>query len=304
MFAIKNSNEVVGHVLVGNSSYGYPIFEAGEAAPAGMPTVLKVKTALEDSLGLIVSVTDIGDPIRLLYLGVDGQYVLYNVRGELVRINLVYGDASKFSEMKFFLPSPDEYRANQAEANASRLASTLPPGMVSSTINFLVMGYYNNPPNRIWCGPCSGVSIGHYFKWSMWSGPGYPNLYVDDTMYDRLYIDMWAQPWVLPNLYGPGWVTMARECGYYNFVAHWYTQVGSSHYFNHIVPDIDHGWPHALCCYPQQAHWRAIKGYDYSSGQHKIICTNSATNDSWEYLNWDSLPSSLHDTVCIHDDGS
>lgn len=302
MFAISNGNEIVGHVLVGNSSYGYPIFEAGEAAPPAIPSASNVMVSMQKSFGVNISEKDIGNPISLLYLGIDEQYALYSINGEFVGINLVYGDAEKLSTMKLSLPSPVEYKSNQVEANSTLTAEAMSVRPMY-TINFLFMGYYSNPP-RWWCGPCSGVSIGHYYKWYSATGRSYPNLYVDDTMYDRLYVLMYAQPWVLPILYGGGWCMMAAECGYGNFVSHWYTQVGSSHYFSHIIPDIDKGWPHALCCYPQQAHWRAIKGYDYSNGTHKIICTNSATSESWEYLNWDSLPSSFHDTVCLHDDGS
>lgn len=300
MFAIQSNNRVVGHALVGNKSYGFPVFEAGEAAPPAIPIQLEVKTALEESLKLSVDVMDIGNPIRLLYLGVDGQYALYSIKGDLIGVNLVHGDALKFSEMKSFLPSPDEYKANQLETNEFNTVSRLDAGTRSSSINFLVMGYYKNG-DRKWCGPCSGVSIGHYYKWYSETGQDYPNLYNDNDMYDSLYYWMDAWPWVFPENYG-NWKYMAQECGYYNFASNWYPQVGSWHYFNRVVPDIDSGWPHALCCYPQNAHWRAIKGYDYTS-QHKIICTNSATKDSWEYLDWDCLPSSLHDLVRIRDNG-
>jgi hypothetical protein len=303
MFAISSGNKIVGHVLVGNSSYGYPIFEAGEAAPPTIPSTSDIIVSMQKSFGVNVSGKNIGNLISLLYLGIDEQYGVYSINGELVGINLVYGDAVKLSTMKFSLPSPIEYKSNQVEANSTLTAEAMSVRPMY-TINFLFMGYYSNSPNRVWCGPCSGVSIGHYFKWYSATGHYYPNLPDDDSMYDVLYYQMQAAPWVLPPLYGPGWVYMAQIYGYNNFRAHWYTQVGSSHYFAHIVPDIDKGWPHALCCYPQSAHWRAIKGYDYSNGTHKIICTNSATSDSWEYLNWDSLPSTFHDTVCLHDDGS
>jgi|GEM_PF-1413655 len=303
MFAISKDNIVVGHVLVGSSLYNYDIFEGGDSAPPTIPTNSNIVISVQKSLGIDVIEKSVGNPISLLYLGIDQLYGLYNINGELIGINLEYGDAVKLSAMKSGLTSPVEYKNNQSEANSALASEAL---TVSSmyTSNFLIMGYYSEQPNQIWCGPCSAVSIGHYFKYYCATGRSYPNLPSDENMYDVFYYEMSAAPWVLPALYGPGWVYTAQTYGYNNFRAHWYTQVGSSHYFNHIVPDIDMGWPHALCCYPQSAHWRAIKGYDYSSGTNFIICTNSETSDSWDTINWDSLPSSLHDTVCIHDDGS
>ncbi len=41
MFAIEN-NGIVGHIIVGSSAYGFPIFEAGEAAPSSIPSATEV----------------------------------------------------------------------------------------------------------------------------------------------------------------------------------------------------------------------------------------------------------------------
>jgi hypothetical protein len=306
MFAIQNHDEIVGHVLVGSSAYGFPVFEAGEAAPPAIPPALQVKTALQDSLPLTADVKDIGSPVRLLYLGVGGQYALYNVNGELIGVNLVFSDALKFSEMKSLQPSPEEYRANRENANAARsrsLYKAADGGLLGETINFLVMGYYSDPENdQIYCGPCSGVSIGHYYKWYSETGTTYPDLWSDYWMYEILYDYMQAQPWVYYWNYGPGWTAMAEAADYDNFVDDLYTP-GSSDYFNRIVPDIDSGWPHALCYFFSPSHWVAVKGYDYSGETHYIICTDSQTSESWRYIDWDNLPADYHRAVCISDDG-
>ena len=294
MFAVVNNNATVGHILVGSSAYGNPVFEAGEAPPAKFPTAQEIISSLKNSLGLTVDPTSIGNPVRLLYLGIDLQYGLYNINGELIGINLMFGDALKFSEMKMFLPSPDQYRVDSAAASAATPDSTL------STYFWLTMNYYNELPNRVWCGPCSGVSIGHYFK--IYCVPPYSNLYADDPMYDDLYYHMGNSNFVPLGWYGPGWVQMAIDCGYLNFSYYEYANVGSSHYFNHIIPDINRGWPHALLCHTLViGHWLGIKGYDYTTGTHYVICTDSEISQSWRYINWDSLPYLFHDTVGLHD---
>jgi hypothetical protein len=280
MFAILKGKEYIGHVLVGNKDYCYDIFEAGESSPPKVPL----------------------NTVKLLYLGIDGLYALYKVNGELVGENLVYKDTIRFSAMKYWLPSPDEYQASKALGESSKSDYLLSSGSTLSQFHFLTMYWYQSG-SRVYCGPCSGVSIGQYYKNNSQTGHYYPNLYSSDAMYDSLYRNMQAAPWVIPYNYGPGFVYMTNECYYNNFRGDWYPFVGGSHYFGRIVPDIDAGWPHALCCYPQNAHWRAIRGYNYISGTHNIICTNSATHDNNETLNWDILPSSQHDTVRIRDNG-
>ena len=276
MFAIQQGKDTVGHVLVGNAEYGFPVFEAGQSQPPAVPR----------------------ETVRLVYLGPLGQYALTRTDGQLVGVNLEYGDKLGYSAMKSWLPSATEYRANvQLGETAQRAAA---PNSLLFTYNCLIMWYYRDIPNgRVWCGPCSGVSIEHYYRG--YSSPNYSALPDDPTAYDYLYQSMHAQPWVIPSSYGPGWTELAVVSGYSNFRGDWYPSVGPAHYFNRIVPDIDSGWPHALCCYFQDAHYFAIKGYDYSTGQHMIICTDSEYADNWKQLNWDSLPSSYHDTIRIRD---
>ena len=113
---------------------------------------------MQKSLGIDVIEKSVGNPISLLYLGIDQLYGLYNINGELIGINLEYGDAVKLSAMKSGLTSPVEYKNNQSEANSALASEAL---TVSSmyTSNFLIMGYYSEQPNQIWCGPCSAVII-------------------------------------------------------------------------------------------------------------------------------------------------
>lgn len=60
-----------------------------------------------------------------------------------------------------------------------------------------------------------------------------------------------------------------------------------------IVSDIDNGWPSGLCIFAEW-HWRAIRGYYWNDAPwaecYDIVCTNSATNDSFEFLDWMDLP--------------
>lgn len=80
MFAMENDG-VVGHIIVGSSAYGYPVFEAGEAAPPSIPTADEVKSSIERDLGLKIAKESIGEPSCLLYLGVDELYAVYNIEG-------------------------------------------------------------------------------------------------------------------------------------------------------------------------------------------------------------------------------
>jgi len=52
-----------------------------------------------------------------------------------------------------------------------------------------------------------------------------------------------------------------------------------------------------------EPHWIAIKGYEYPhfAIEHAIICTDSATGDSYLHLDWDNLSYGICETVLIKD---
>jgi len=282
MFAIAGEKGVVGHILVGGSQYSYDVLEAGTSAPFALPSQSEVQKAIE-SLGLQIDSAAIGKPVKLLYTGVDGYWALYEVQNQKVAINLIFKKAVPLSDLKPTIPSPDEYQAGKKETEASKSGS----GILDSGYNYLSM-YYWSGAGRTCCGPCSGVSIGAYYR----DYRGYSSLYgTNSAMYDSLYYYMLTYlngGATLPQDYGPGFITMTQACGYYNFsyANDWY--VTGSDYWT-VVNGIDSGYPTALLI-TSQMHWRAIKGYYwYDPSYHYIYCTNSATSDSWEYLNWDSL---------------
>ena len=164
------------------------------------------------------------------------------------------------------------------------------------------MTYYNGCGTKIncnCCGPCSGVSIGRYYRERPLSvyGNNYPDLPADcniynhcyDPMYDALYesfptVVCYTDPWN----YSRGFIEMTQEYGgYYNFSYVNDFDVdnddedndGFADDFEDIMEAIDNGWPIALCgnfknvdeiskdgegdwpC--KKGHYIAIKGYGY-----------------------------------------
>lgn len=292
MFSIISKSEVVGNILVGSSMYGYDMLEASEVSPPSIPTPDKVKSILKEDLGFEVDEGSIGRPIQLLYMGIDELYALYEIEAQKVAVNLVFERAILFSELKPTIPSPDEYEAAKKATRESK------PVPLSSGHWWLLM-YAWTGSGRTWCGPCSGVSIGAYYRDK--HVPHYSALLSPNAaMYDYLYYSMRTYDFLgvtWPQYYGSGFVDMTKYCGYNNFryVNDW--NVTSGDYWT-VVSDINSGWPLGLCIV-SQLHWRAIKGYRYNS-LHEIICTNSQTGNSMEYLNWDNLGYGNF-TCCIKD---
>jgi hypothetical protein len=276
MFAIEN-NGIVGHIIVGSSAYGYPVFEAGEAAPPSILSTNAVKSILESDLAL--EAKSVAEPTCLLYLGFNHLYALYNVEKQVIGVNLVFRYAVPASDLKTQMPSPEVYKANkEATSEAS------PRLLRSSGYKALTMSYYC-ASGRCSCGPASGVSIGRYYR----DVQDYDDLLSpNSSMYDYLYDSMdTGSMGTFPQNYGPGFVDMTEYCGYNNFsyANDWW--VTSGDYWSRVY-DIGNGWPIGLCI-GSQWHWRAIRGYYYYDSTHYVICTNSATRNNWEYLDWDNL---------------
>jgi hypothetical protein len=286
MFGVAGQNGIVGHILVGSSLYNYDILEAGTSTPPAIPAPNVVLKAI-GSLGLTIDKAAVGNPVKLLYTGVDGCYALYTIQNQKVAVNLVFKNAVLVSDLKISIPSPTEYQEGKKVTGESKSASILSTGYKALSM------YYWNSPGRGWCGPCSGVSIGAYYR----DYKGYSQLYSQNwQMYDYLYISMGTQGnggATLPQDYGPGFLSMTQHCGYSNFTFANDWTVTHNDYWT-VVSGIDSGWPTALLI-TSQMHWRAIKGYNYNTttNYYHITCTNSATNDSWEDLNWDALGSGL-----------
>jgi hypothetical protein len=320
MFAIENNGEVVGYIIVGSSAYGYPLLEASDVPPPSIPSADEVKSTLKKDLAL--DVASIGRPTRLLYLGSDNLFAIYPAGQQEVAVDLKYDFAMPASNLAAIdtMPSPEEYKANKEATDQAR-----PEVMESSILtaqstlyNCLDMseyclwwcygGYYGcNPPlyngqQVCWCGPSSGVSIGYYYKYTR----GYSNLPSDCWMYRELFNDMKTDSTTgVTSIYnyGPGFIKMAQDHGYYNFWYYYYVFPPLNYYWT-IVSYINSGWPTAMCATvfyedvtvppvanwpPKKSHFVVIKGYQspYVGYQHVVICTDSYSPSNWLYLNWD-----------------
>jgi len=188
------------------------------------------------------------------------------------------------------------------------------------------MGYYSE--TGTYCGPCSGVSIGQYYRNRSAStyGSNYPNLPDDypvayNDMYNRLYdyMDTAILGTTYPYNYGPGFVEMALHYGSDNFTYIHYgpgTDAGEvtwGFYDEVIKPAIENGWPVALFStgllvgfkgvpalpgsdadgnWPCTVwHVIAIKGYsDGYAGHARVIrCTDNYSHANNLYLDWNTL---------------
>lgn len=308
MFAIENNGEVVGYIIVGSSAYGYPMFEAADVPPPSIPSDAEAKSVLQRNLGL--KVEEIGKPTRLLYLGFDNLFAVYQAGGQEVAVNLIADFAIPASNLKTAMPSPEVYKTNNEAIELSRPEQLQGTGdnalpLASSTYKFLPMSpYCGSGPGNCWCGPCSGVSIGWYYKTrSSQYGPQYDAL--PDSkgeMYDEL-VDCWGKDHpIWPGDYWDGFECMTEGAGYYNFncdIDSWPT---AGDYWNRVA-DINNGWPIALFCWnfyyleePDQdkPHWMAIRGYLYPyQGKYAIHCTDSwrlgETGNGYLYLDWNNI---------------
>lgn len=301
MFAMENDGMVVGHIIVGSSAYGYPVFEAADDAPASIPSAHKVKSILERDLGL--KAEKVGEPTRLLYLGFDNLFATYEVDQQEVAVNQIFDFAIPASNLKTELPSPEAYKAAK---RATREAKPKLLGNSGYKSLWWMEHYADSETGRDWCGPCSGVSIGRHYR----DHEGYDDLpYYDWNMYDWLSYYMGAPGPVPPGAYGPAFVDMTQTFGYNNFSydRDWYAS--HSDYWNR-VDDIDNHWPIALECphfYPTDdwdppggPHWIAIKGYYYGS-EYEIECTDSYRGRDSLWLDWDHIGWPPVFTVTIKD---
>jgi len=320
IFAIENNGEVVGYIIVGSSAYGYPVFEAGDGAPPSIPSADGVKSTLERELGL--KVEEIGNPTRLLLLGWDKLFAVYQVDRQEVAVDLKVDFAMPAWNLTAVdtMPSPEVYKANMEATEQSKpeaLASSTWTGESTASYirNELTMpkwcsgcygGCYGSccfsPPlyegqQVCWCGPTSGVIIGHYYR----TQRGYTGLPSNCNLYCELWNAMKTDNNGGTSIfnYGPGFVGVAQNHNYSNF--RYYTQICPSlNFYWNIVNYIDWGYPTAMCATifyddvggdptfpPKKGHFVVIKGYQspYAGYEHVVLCVDGG--HSTLYINWD-----------------
>ncbi len=210
------------------------------------------------------------------------------------------------------------------------LAGATPVCGANATLEPMV--HYSEPGT--YCGPCSGTSIGGYYKFRDRDGnglgdyPGLPNVYpvAYNDMYHRLYdyMDTLSSGYTNWNAYGPGFVEMALHYGYDNFSYVYYAPESDAGpvneaFYGVIKNAIDNGWPVALAAiqplkgfrdvealpgsdgsgWPCTVwHWIAIKGYydEYMGHDHVVICTDSYSHANNLYLDWYDLVAEVTET--------
>lgn len=278
LFTIENRG-VAGYILVGGPMYEYSILQAGTANPPASEYLVIAK-ATQEELGFEVDKLELNKNVEFIYTGIDGFFAVYEIDNTRVAINLINGEAMPLSDLKMSMPSPEQYLYSK---------KLIQPLLTRTTgYNTLNMSYWRGD-GRYRCGPCSGVSIGAYYR----DYCGYDDLFEsNEDMYDSLYyligtyLNFGATfPWD----YGPGFWAMTIDCGYGIGAFDWaYNASPDAGDYWTIVSDIDNGWPYGLCILSEW-HWRAISGYYWVEdwqNVYSIVCTNSATSDSFEFLDW------------------
>lgn len=293
-FAMENNGKVVGYVIVGSAAYGYPMFEAADVPPPSTPGADEAKSVLERDLGL--EVERVGDPVRFLYLGFDNLFAVYQARGEEVALNLFFDFAIRASDLKTAMPSPEGYKAAREATENGK-----PQTLQSAGFKYLPMEFYRDDASeRVWCGPCSGVSIGRYYR----DGKEYVDLPSPDyLMYDALVVGWGGVEYpIWPWNYGYGfWHMTYYHGGYGNF--NYITWGWTADRYWDRVNDIDSDWPIAVYAWrfnyppeyepdPGDPHWVAMRGYlwvHYEGISHIICCTDSLRKTNYLWLDWNNL---------------
>lgn len=298
MFTMENDGEVIGYAIVGSSDYGYPVLEAADCPPPSIPSADEARSIVQRDLAL--EVEEIGKPTRLLYLGFDNLYAVYQTGGQEAAVNLLFDFAIPAPDLKVAMPSPEEYRATKEATEQSR-----PVTLQAGGSRRLDMTYYaDDDSGRIWCGPCSGVSIGRYYR----DEKEYGDLPSPDyLMYDALVIGWGNVEYpIWPWNYGYGfWHMTYYHGGYDNFC---YNTIECERekmgeYYWDRVDDINNDWPIAVYAWrfnyppeyepdPSDPHWVAMRGYCFEYGYwnyEKILCTDSLRQTDWLWLDWNNL---------------
>jgi hypothetical protein len=309
MFAIENNGEVVGYIIVGSSEYGYPMWEAADVPPLSIPSADKVKSTLKRDLGL--DVASVARPTRLLYLGFDNVFAVYQVGGKEVAVNLLFDVAVAAANLKTAMPSPEVYKANNEAIELARpeqLQGTGDNALPLASTSKILKVYPYRLGDRYWCGPCSGVSIGWYYREQRGysnlpaSCTGYASCY--DPMYDEL-VTCWGKDHpIWGGEYWDGFECMTTGAGYNNFNCVGDPIVTAGDYWNRVA-DINNNWPIAIFCWnfyyleepdTDIPHWMVIRGYKYpyqhptkGTIQYAIYCADSWPYARNVYLDWNNI---------------
>jgi hypothetical protein len=275
LFSITNKDKIVGFVAVGNALYEYTFFEASEVAPPAEPTEAEIKAAIR-YLEFDTTEVKVGKPVDFVYTGTGGFYAVYKIGEKNIAINLIQKTATPVADLKYILPSPEEYR------EMKKILRETEPATRSSGYAVLTLSYYQ--PGGGWCGPCAGVSIGRYYR----DVQGYSSLYNDSNMYSTLYTEMdvvGGITWPAMN-FAWGFYVMTLYGGYYNFTYDTDEWVSSGDFWD-VVDFINNGWPVGLCIV-SDFHWRAIRGYGYLTEMdiYNIYCTDSAALSNYYIIGW------------------
>lgn len=293
LFGIKKNKEIIGHVLIGSSEYGYAIFNAGSALPLRIPDSTQIKVSLEDNGLKINQQADLDNP-RLLHLGVDQFFAMYGKDSEGVAIDLNTYKAFRTVDLQNNMLSADEYKESQ-----DKILQAMPTSTRAFYERVLSMHVVCSPPpgEDGWCGPCSASSIGEFYR----DVYGYSSLPGDTAMFTDLMDGMGGPGPVVGSAYGPGFLAMTQGSGYYNFSYYNDFWLSESDYWS-VVSDIDSNWPSGLLKYFTDFHWRAIRGYAYNtSGTYHVIVTDSATGENAALYNWSYFSGGVNDAkVSIH----
>jgi hypothetical protein len=280
MFAVEKNGKAIGHVLIGSSAYGYPIFAAGKGPSPSIPPRGEVTSMLRKEHGLQIPEGGIGEGTLVLLDILQGFYATWELEGNIVAVNLITGDSfvlPGWHKLRPLISSPSEYKA--ARRTTSRL---LAESLISSGGGARVHNPHKMEGWPIWwCGPSSGVSIG------MWQrrADGDVGLHrCAVTMYNQLKVHMGTTAGGItwPWNYGPGFVSYAATNAPPLKHPEHFTWTYRDTYWE-IASDIDHGWPLGLLAqvslpgYPKKKwHWVAIKGYFWSGTSLSITVTDSA----------------------------
>lgn len=202
---------------------------------------------------------------------------------------------------------------------SSTVASYIPPVTISKILD--MEEYHHSGSGRVWCGPCSGTSIGQYYRdeqnYSLLPDP-------NSEMYDDLYAYMGSYTWAY--LYGYWFCRMTEDSGYGSSVFNYVRDLtiddadtspadGIPDCFAAVVNAINHDWPVAMNGqfvddgglidpgngngdWPTKGHFWAIRGYSYKISFYggtyhysnfRIICTDSYSGADDEVLDWNYL---------------
>lgn len=294
LFSVE-ANDFIGHMIIGNSGYQYPVFEAGETPPPSIPDINTAKSKINDDLHLRID--QLQRPSRLLYLGFRGIYAQFDLPAS-IGLNLYSNHANFVSKLKSLVPTPDEYFASKQKTAKAK------PLTLTSEFNLLALYAYSG-----YCGPASLTSIGSYYRQIQ----GYHDLPSNSTIYSYTYNYPIVDGIILDWEYGPAFESLAETYDYDNFTYVNDYLPTESDYWNRVY-DIDHGWPVGLAADqflddlggnwqwpPQDAHWVTIRGYEASSHgvDYAIICADSYTGDSSIWLDWNNVCFSFMFTCTI-----